>query len=132
LSGKIITQSSLALCVGIGHDPFMERKSKNKKAIPPSRRVPDADAVLSAELADWPETVQRGSLVAMLQKQVAKLHAAADAHGNRGLFLDDVFIAYLLGPSLTVTDFGAVAIGIRPVRRRSGDSATSPRGNDAG
>jgi hypothetical protein len=33
---------------------------------------------------------------------------------------------------LTVTDFGAVAIGIRPVRRRSGDSATSPRGNDAG
>jgi hypothetical protein len=112
LSGKIITQSSLALCVGIGHDPFMERKSKNKKAIPPSRRVPDADAVLSAELADWPETVQRGSLVAMLQKQVAKLRAAADAHGNRGLFLDDVFIAYLLAffnPSIrtlrTLEDF---------------------------
>ena len=32
----------------------------------------------------------------MLKKHVAALRGEADAHGNRGLFLDDVFIAYLL------------------------------------
>jgi hypothetical protein len=43
----------------------------------------------------WPEQVQGGRLVAMLQKFVHSLRAEA-SHGNRELFLDDVFIVYLL------------------------------------
>ena len=74
----------------------MAKKSKTKKATPPPRRRPEPDPTLRVELEDWHETVRRGSLVAMLKKHVAALRGEADAHGNRGLFLDDVFIAYLL------------------------------------
>jgi hypothetical protein len=74
----------------------MAKKSKNKKATPGPRRRPEPDAALQDELKDWHETVQRGSLVAMLRKHVDKLRGEAEAHGNRGLFLDDVLIAYLL------------------------------------
>lgn len=63
------------------------------------------------ELPIWPETVQGRQLVAMLQRHVEKLRAE-DAHGNRRLFLDDVFVAYLLAfynPSVrslrTIEDF---------------------------
>jgi hypothetical protein len=90
----------------------MAQKSKNRKATPPPRRRPEPDAALVQELRDWPEPVRRGSLIAMPRKHVAKLRSEADAHGNRGLFLDDVVIAYLLAffnPSVrtlrTIEDF---------------------------
>ena len=64
------------------------------------------------ELPIWPETVQGRSLVSMLQRHVAQLRDEAGAHGNRDVFLDDVFIAYLLAffnPSVrslrTIEDF---------------------------
>lgn len=66
------------------------------------------------ELPLWHETVQGGKLVKMLVRTVEKFRAedAASAHGNRDLFLDDVFLAYLLAffnPSLrtlrTIEDF---------------------------
>jgi hypothetical protein len=43
----------------------------------------------------WPEQVQGGRLVAMLQRFVRSLRDES-SHGNRELFLDDVFIVYLL------------------------------------
>jgi hypothetical protein len=59
----------------------------------------------------WPEPVQRGSLVEMLHRHVEGLRDE-EAHGNRKLFLDDVFVAYLLAffnPSIrtlrTLEDF---------------------------
>ena len=66
----------------------------------------------AAELPIWPETVQGRRLVAMLQRQVERLRDESDEHGNRRLFLDDVFVAYLLAfynPSIrslrTLEDF---------------------------
>jgi hypothetical protein len=82
------------------------------KTRPPAPRRPALDGPTLAELPLWPETVQRGSLVEMLRRHVEALRAAAPSHGNRQLFLDDVFIAYLLAffnPSIrtlrTLEDF---------------------------
>src|SRR5688572_29287419 len=63
----------------------MNRRSK-------SRKLPEAgeDAPL------WPETVMGGKYVRLLEKQLQELRAQEAAHGNRALFLDDVFVAYLL------------------------------------
>lgn len=44
----------------------------------------------------WPEAVLGGKYVRMLEKQLAELRSRDDAHGNRKLFLDDVFVVYLL------------------------------------
>lgn len=46
-------------------------------------------------MPEWPETVMGGKYVRMLEKHVRKLRD--NSHGNRELFLDDVFIAMLLG-----------------------------------
>jgi hypothetical protein len=83
-----------------------------RKKLPPTRRRrPARETKPVADLPLWPETVQRGSLVAMLHKHVEGLRIS-DSHGNRELFLDDVFIAYLLAffnPSIrtlrTIEDF---------------------------
>jgi Transposase DDE domain len=82
-----------------------------KQLPPPPRRRPTADEPPTADLPLWPETVQRGKLIEMLRKHVDGLRAH-DRHGNRALFLDDVFIAYLLAffnPSIrtlrTLEDF---------------------------
>jgi len=48
------------------------------------------------ELPAWPEQVMGGKYVRLLEKQLASLCDARGAHGNRQLFLDDVFITYLL------------------------------------
>jgi hypothetical protein len=48
-----------------------------------------------AELPIWPEKIQGGRLVAMLQRHVESLRDES-SHGNRELFLDDVFVIYLL------------------------------------
>jgi hypothetical protein len=45
--------------------------------------------------AYWPETVIGGKYVRLLQELVHQLRSE-DRHGNRRLFLDDVFVTYLL------------------------------------
>lgn len=62
-------------------------------------------------LPEWPVPVQGGKYVAMLGRHVAALREVLP-HGNRKLFLDDVFVAYLLAffnPTLrslrTIEDF---------------------------
>jgi len=59
----------------------------------------------------WPEQVIGGKYVRLLEKQLQRLRAEP-GHGNRRLFLDDVFVAYLLAffnPSIrslrTIEDF---------------------------
>jgi hypothetical protein len=47
------------------------------------------------ELPTWPETVMGGKLVRLLEKQLEELRES-ESHGNRELFLDDVFVAYPL------------------------------------
>lgn len=46
------------------------------------------------ELPLWPEKVEAGRLVGQLERVVRSLRG--DAHGNRELFLDDVFVTYVL------------------------------------
>jgi hypothetical protein len=82
-----------------------------RRKVPLSRRKRAAERPALVELPIWPEPVQRGSLVEMLHRHVEGLRAE-DEHGNRKLFLDDVFIAYLLAffnPSIrtlrTLEDF---------------------------
>jgi hypothetical protein len=49
------------------------------------------------DLRVWPEQVMGGKFVRLLEKRLQKLRQRGDdAHGNRQLFLDDVFVAYLL------------------------------------
>lgn len=48
------------------------------------------------ELPVWPEQVVGGKYVRLLEQQLEALRKADDAHGNRQLFLDDVFVTYLL------------------------------------
>jgi hypothetical protein len=64
-----------------------------KKKLPPSRRRPPDKSV--EDLPLWPHKVERGALVEELRRHVAKLRSEK-GHGNRKLFLDDVFVAYLL------------------------------------
>ena len=54
--------------------------------------MPRIDA---AELPEWPEPLLGGKYVRLLQKQLNALRRE-DEHGNRKLFLDDVFVVYLL------------------------------------
>ena len=81
----------------------------------PLRRLDDP--VAKQELPLWPFQVQAGKSVAMLQKYVTGLRSAP-RHGNQELFLDDVFIAYLLAffnPSIrtlrTIEDFSQTQQG---------------------
>jgi hypothetical protein len=79
---------------------------------PPSERPERADSEgASRDLSLWPEKVVGGKHLKTLERLVEELHEQ-DAHGNRALFLDDVFTAYLLAffnPSLrslrTLEDF---------------------------
>ena len=49
------------------------------------------------DLPVWPEQVIGGKFVPILQQQLDELRRRDDStHGNRQLFLDDVFVAYLL------------------------------------
>ena len=47
------------------------------------------------DLPAWPETVIGGKFVRLLETQLQQLRDES-AHGNRELFLDDVFVVYLL------------------------------------
>jgi hypothetical protein len=80
----------------------MERRTKRAQA----QRV-----ALLDELPLWPDTVQGASLIRILQRHVDAFRDE-EAHGNRELFLDDVFIVHLLAffnPAIrslrTVEDF---------------------------
>jgi hypothetical protein len=64
--------------------------NRQKERPTPQRSIPSI-----TELPVWPEKVQGGTLVKMLQHHVASLRDES-SHGNRELFLDDVFVAYLL------------------------------------
>lgn len=44
----------------------------------------------------WPKSVVGGKYIRLLEKQIQDLRNEQDSHGNRQLFLDDVFIVYLL------------------------------------
>jgi hypothetical protein len=61
--------------------------------MPKSRRKP-ITRVSADGLPIWPDKVEGGRLVEGLQRHVAQLRS--EEHGNRKLFLDDVFVAYLL------------------------------------
>ncbi len=61
-----------------------KRKPRNR----PTQETP-------AELPVWPERVIGGKYVRLLEKELQSLRAE-DAHGNRKLFLDDVFVVHLL------------------------------------
>src|SRR5580704_10247156 len=70
-----------------------------------------APACTAESLPEWPVPVQGGRYVGMLERHVAALREAVP-HGNRKLFLDDVFVAHLLAffnPTLrslrTIEDF---------------------------
>jgi hypothetical protein len=67
----------------------MERDAKRPK------RPPEEEA-RSARSAKLPETVIGLKYVRLLQSQLDSLRNEAGEHGNRSLFMDDVFVCYLL------------------------------------
>lgn len=77
----------------------MEKLSRKRRAeidAEQRRRVKERGERPAQEtLPLWPEKVEAGALVRKLDHYVRSLRAE-DAHGNRSLFLDDVFVAYLL------------------------------------
>ena len=60
----------------------MRRRVKKRSELPP-------------DLPVWPEQVMGGKYVRLLERQLEQLREESP-HGNRRLFLDDVFVAYLL------------------------------------
>jgi hypothetical protein len=91
----------------------MAAKKRSPGSTPPSQRP---ERVGSADLANrdlpvWPERVLGAKHVHSLERLVNQLREQSP-HGNRQLFLDDVFVAYLLAffnPALrtlrTIEDF---------------------------
>ena len=75
----------------------MSRKQNNKRTPKrsPRRRQRDEKNATTEPTKVWPEKLIGAKYVRLLEKQLQKLHDE-DAHGNRRLFLDDVFVAYLL------------------------------------
>jgi Transposase DDE domain len=83
---------------------------RSPRTTPPSER-PERAQPASRQLPLWPEQVLGGKHVRALEHLVQNLRDS-DTHGNRDLFLDDVFIASLLAffnPTLrslrTIEDF---------------------------
>ncbi len=91
----------------------MAAKTRLPGLIPPSQRPELAGSAEFArrDLPVWPERVFGAKHVHSLERLVEQLREQTP-HGNRGLFLDDVFVAYLLAffnPALrtlrTIEDF---------------------------
>ena len=91
----------------------MAAKKRSTHTVPPSRRPERTGSGEAArrELPVWPEQVVGAKHVRALERLVEQLREEG-AHGNRALFLDDVFVAYLLAffnPGLrtlrTIEDF---------------------------
>ena len=71
-------------------------RPKREKSPKPSKRRNKIEADDSTEHQKvWPEKVIGGKYVRLLEKQLDALKDE-DAHGNQCLFLDDVFVSYLL------------------------------------
>jgi len=71
-------------------------KSKNQRRKPARRRRRPSNATATTEPAKvWPEKLIGAKYVHLLEKQLRNLQEE-EAHGNRRLFLDDVFVVYLL------------------------------------
>ena len=71
-------------------------KSNERPRKRPQRRSRPGENDATTEPAKvWPEKLIGAKYVRLLEKHLRKLHDE-DAHGNRRLFLDDVFVAYLL------------------------------------
>ena len=88
------------------------RAERARRAGLPKR--PGSRDLPARQLLRWPEKVVGGKYVHQLERLIAQLRPD-DAHGNCRLFLDDVFIAYLLAffnPALrslrTLEDFSEV------------------------
>ncbi len=93
----------------------MASKKRSAGLTPPSKRPEyvGSPEQLSRALPVWPERVFGASQIQSLERLVDQLRDEAP-HGNRQLFLDDVFVAYLLAffnPGLrtlrTIEDFSA-------------------------
>jgi Transposase DDE domain len=65
-----------------------------KRKLPKPRPAPERRNRLG-ELPIWPSHVVGAEQIRVIEEQIALLRDE-DAHGNRTLFLDDVFVAYLL------------------------------------
>src|SRR4051794_17857427 len=91
----------------------MAAKTRSPGAVPPSLR-PEVFGSEEARLRDlpiWPEQVLGAKHIRSLERLIGGLRQE-EPHGNRELFLDDVFVAYLLAffnPALrtlrTIEDF---------------------------
>src|SRR5262245_11253822 len=91
----------------------MARVRRTALEPPPSRRPgsgPTPQAPVR-ELPVWPEQVVGAKHVRAIERMIGRLREEGP-HGNRALFLDDVFVAYLLAffnPALrtlrTIEDF---------------------------
>jgi hypothetical protein len=91
----------------------MAAKKRSPTAVPPSQR-PEYIGSEEARLRDlpiWPEQIVGAKPIRSLQRLIEGLRQEK-THGNRELFLDDVFVAYLLAffnPALrtlrTIEDF---------------------------
>ncbi len=91
----------------------MTKATAQQRAIAKRKKTLAENAQRLNELPIWPEKIEGGSLVAMLNRHVQAMRKES-AHGNQQLFLDDVFLAYLLAffnPTLralrTIEDFSA-------------------------
>jgi hypothetical protein len=68
---------------------------KQRRKIPRRRSRPNRPVESVEPLKVWPEKLIGAKYVRLLEKQLRTLQEE-DAHGNRKLFLDDVFVVYLL------------------------------------
>ena len=91
----------------------MAANKKSNTTRPPSQRADPrrSAAAIPRDLPIWPEPVIGAKHVHAIERLVQQLREQ-DPHGNRDLFLDDVFVAYLLAffnPALrtlrTIEDF---------------------------
>ena len=75
----------------------MAAKKRQTGSTPPSERPERAGSaeLPERELPVWPEQVIGAKHIRSLERILDQLHDP-NAHGNRELFLDDVFVAYLL------------------------------------
>jgi hypothetical protein len=88
----------------------MAARTRSQRTTPPSKRSERAQ-VASRELPSWPEQIVGAKHIRALERLLEDL-PDPEPHGNRTLFLDDVFIASLLAffnPALrslrTIEDF---------------------------
>ena len=104
-----ILYPTCALALPCASSQGMAAKKRPTRNTPPSNRPGRAQT--AAQLPVWPEQVRGGKHVRTLEHLIQDLRDA-NPHGNRALFLDDVFIASLLAfynPALrslrTIEDF---------------------------